>query len=327
MVSRRNAIAFLAIAPATVWAQPAPGVHRIGVLSAGYSPKAKDHPNFPAFFSGMQRLGYEEGRNVVYEVRNAEGTTARLPQLAREIIGAGVKLIVVTGSSEANAAFRATATLPIVMIHATDPVELGLAVSLARPGRNLTGLISTTAGFSAKALELLTEALPRARRVSLLGNPAHVSYADYRRELEAAATEKGVTLLPTAEAKRPEELESAFTSLEKDKPDAMIVQPDALFFVHRKRIIAFAARTKIPAMYRFTEDVEAGGLMAFATEYRNLYARAPIFVDKILKGAKPGDIPIEQPTRFGLWLNLKTARAQGVTFPPATLARAERLID
>lgn len=327
MVSRRNAIAFLAIAPAAAWAQPAPGVHRIGVLSAGYNPKAKDHPNFPTFFTGMRKLGYQEGRNVVYEVRNAEGTTARLPQLARELIGAGVQLIVVTGSSEANAAFRATATLPIVMIHATDPVELGLAVSLARPGRNLTGMISTTAGFSAKALELLTEALPRAKRLSLLGNPGHVSYADYRRELESIAADKGVTLLATTEAKRPEDLESAFERVAKDKPDAMIVQPDALFFVHRKRIIAFAAQERLPVMYRFTEDVEAGGLMAFATQYRDLYARAPMFVDKILKGAKPGDIPVEQPTRYGLWLNLKTARALGVTFPTAILARAERVIE
>ena len=327
MISRRRALAFLAFAPAAVRAQPAPGVHRIGVLSAGYRPNAKDHPNFPTFFTGMHKLGYVEGRNVVYEVRNAEGTTARLPQLARELVAAGVGLIVVTGSSEASAAFRATATLPIVMIHATDPVELGLAVSLARPGRNLTGLIATTTGFSAKALELLTEALPRAKRIGLLGNPAHVSYADYRRELEAAATEKDVTLLPTAEAKRPEELESAFNRLATDKPDAIIVQSDALFFVHRKRIIGFAAQAKIPAMYRFTEDVDAGGLMGFATAYRDLYARAPVFVDKILKGAKPGDIPIEQPTRFGLWLNLKTARALGIAFPPAILARAERVIE
>ena len=327
MISRRNAIAFLALAPAAAWAQPAPGLHRIGVLSAGYNPKAKDHPNFPTFFATMRKLGYEEGRNVVYEARNADGTTARLPNLARDLIAAGVKLIVVTGSSEANAAFRATATLPIVMIHATDPVELGLAVSLARPGRNLTGLISTTTGFSAKAMELLIEALPRSKRIGLLGNPSHVSYADYRRELESTAADKGVTLLATTEARRPEDLESAFERVAKDKPDAMIVQPDALFFVHRKRIIAFAAQERLPVMYRFTEDVEAGGLMAFATQYRDLYARAPMFVDKILKGAKPGDIPIEQPTRFGLWLNVKTARALGITFPTAVLARAERVIE
>ena len=328
MISRRNAIAFLAIAPAAAWAQPAPGVHRIGVLSAGYSPKAKDHPNFPAFFAAMRKLGYEEGRNVGYEIRNADGTGARLPQLARELVASGVHLIVVTGSSEASAAFRTTATLPIVMIHASaDPVDQGLAISLARPGRNLTGMLSTTSGFSAKALELLLEAFPGARRIALLGNPSHASYANHRHELDVVAARMNVALLPTSAARRPEELDSAFTSAVSASPDAMIVLPDALFFVHRKRVIAFAAHARLPVMYRFTEDVEAGGLMAFATQFRDLYARAPVFVDRILKGANPGDIPIEQPTRFGLWLNLKTARALGVTFAPATLARAERVID
>jgi putative ABC transport system substrate-binding protein len=327
MISRRGLLAYFAFAPAAAWAQPAPGVHRIGILSAGYSPKAKDHPNFPTFFAAMRKLGYEEGRNVTYEVRSAAGTTARLPQLARELIAAGVQLIVVTGSSGAAAAFRATATLPIVMIQATDPVELGFAVSLARPGRNLTGLISTTSGFSAKALALLIEALPHAKRIGVLGNPSHVSYLDHRQEMERVAEEKGVTLLPTAEARRPEELESAFAGIANAKPQAMVVIPDALFFVHRQRIITFAVQAKLPVMYRFTEDVEAGGLMAFATEYRDLYARAPVFVDKILKGTKPGEIPIEQPTRFGLWINLKTARALGVTIPPVVLIRAERVIE
>jgi putative ABC transport system substrate-binding protein len=327
MISRRNTIAFLALAPAAAWAQPAPGMHRIGVLSAGYNPKAKDHPNFPTFFAAMRKFGYEEGRNVVYEARNADGANVRLPQLARELIAAGVQLVVVTGSSEANAMFRATATLPIVMIHGADPVEQGFAVSLARPGRNLTGLIAVTSGFSAKAFALLTEALPSAKRFSVLGNPSQVTYRDQRAELERVADEKGLTLLPTAEARRPEELDTAFARIAHDKPQALFVQSDALFFVHRKRIIEFAAQQKLPTMYRFTEDAEAGGLMAFATFYRDLYGRAPAFVDKILKGAKPGDIPIEQPTRFGLWVNLKTARALGFTFPPTVLARAERVIE
>ena len=327
MNPRRRLLALLVFAPVAAWAQTAPGVHRIGVLSAGYSPKAKDHPNWPTFFAAMRKLGYEEGRNVNYEVRNADGTAARLPELTRELIASGVQLIVVTGTSEATAAFRATSTLPIVMIHATNPVELGLAVSLARPGRNLTGMLSTTAGFDAKAFALLIETLPRAKRIGVLGNPGHVAYQGFRQEIERAAADKGVTLLQTAEARRPEELDSAFARVAKDKPDAMLVQLDALFFVHRKRIVAFAEQARVPTMYRFTEDVEAGGLMAFATEFRDLYARAPVFVDKILKGAKPGDMPIEQPTRFGLWVNLKTARALGVKIPQAVLIRAERVIE
>ena len=325
MNRRRRLLAFLAFAPAAAWAQPAPGVHRIGTLSGGYSPKAG--PLFPIFFEAMRKLGYEEGRNVVYEFRYAEGTPARFPQLARELIAAGVELIVVTGATEAVVVSQATATIPIVAIHVSDPVELGLAVSLARPGRNLTGSTLRIPGFTAKALELLIEAFPSARRIGVLGNPTQVNYADDRQALEHVAADKGVTLLPTSEAKRPEELESALDGIAKDKPQAMVVLAHALFLLHRKRVIAFAAQAKIPAMYGFTEDVEAGGLMAFAAETRALFARAPVFVDKILKGAKPGDIPIEQPTRYGLWINLKTATALGLKIPQPLLVRADRLIE
>ena len=302
-------------------------MHRIGTLSGGFSPKAKESRIWPIFFEAMRKLGYEEGRNVAYEFRYAEGVPARFPQLARELIASGVHVIVFTGSAEAVALSQATTTIPLVGIHVGDPVELGLAVSLARPGRNLTGSTLSIPGFSAKALELLIEALPKAKRIGVLGNPTQPNYADHRQELERVAAEKGVTLLPTAGATRPEELESALDRIVKDKPQAMFVFQHALFQLHRKRVIAFAAQAKVPAMYAWTDDVETGGLMAFALDVRALYARAPVFVDKILKGAKPGDIPIEQPTRFGLWLNLKTARALGVTFPPAILARAERVIE
>lgn len=246
--------------------------------------------------------------------------------MASELVAAGVQLIV-TGAAEAVAASRATATIPIVAIHVTDPVGLGLAVSLARPGRNLTGSTLTLPGFAAKALELLTEAFPSARRVSVLGNPTQPNYADVRQELERVAADKAVTLLPTSEARRPEELESALDRIAKEKPQAMVVLVHALFQLHRQRVIAFAAQARVPTIYGFTGDVEAGGLMAFAVELGPLYARAPVFVDKVLKGAKPGDIPIEQPTRFGLWINLKTARALGVTIPPTVLTRADRVIE
>jgi len=324
---RRRLLAFLAFAPASAWAQPATGVHRIGTLSGRYSPKAKDELLWPTFFEAMRKLGYEEGRNVVYEFRYAEGTPARFPQLARELVAAGVQLIVVTGSTEAVAASRATAIIPIVAIHVGDPVELGLAQSLARPGRNLTGSTLYIPGFHAKALELLIEAFPSARRISVLGNPTQPNYADDRRDLERVAATKGVTLLPTSGATRPEELESALDRIAKDKPQAMMVLNHALFILHRQRVIAFAAQAKVPTVHGYTEDVEAGGLMAFAVEVRTLYARAPVFVDKILKGARPEDIPIEQPTRYGLWVNLKTARALDVRIPPVVLARAERVIE
>ena len=328
MLSRRSALALLAFAPAIAWPQPATGQHRIAVLSAGASPKEKGHPNWPTFFARMGELGYVEGRNVTYDVRNAAGASAQLSKLAHELVAGKPDLIVVTGSSEAVAVSKATAIIPIVMMHGSyDPVRQGLAASFARPGRNLTGMISTIDGFSEKALELLTEAIPSARRISVLANPRASHYPDFRRELERAAAGKGIALLPTAEATRPEELEAAFDRIAKERPQAAVIHHDALFWVQRGRIIAFAAQARLPVMYRFTEDVEAGGLMAYATEYRALYARAPVFVDKILKGARPGDIPIEQPTRFGLWINQKTARALGITFPQTVLTRAERVIE
>jgi len=220
---RRQLLAFLAFAPAAAWAQPVAKVHRIGTLSGGFSPKAKEQPIWPAFFEAMRRLGYEEGRNVVYEMRYAEGTPARFPQLAQELIAAGIELIVVTGATEAVVVSRATATIPIVAIHVSDPVELGLAFSLARPGRNLTGSTLRIPGFTAKALALLIEAFPGARRIGVLGNPTQVNYADDRQALERVAADKGVTLLPTSEATRPEELESALDRMAKGRPQAMVV--------------------------------------------------------------------------------------------------------
>ena len=324
---RRRLLAFLAFAPVVAWAQPAPGVHRIGTLSGAASLKAKESILFPVFFEEMRKLGYVEGRNVVYEMRYAEGTPARFPQLARELISAGVELIVCTGATEAVTLTQATATIPIVAIQMGDPVGLGLAASLARPGRNLTGSTLYIPGFSAKALELLIEAIPSARRVALLGNPTQPNYADDRQALERVAADKGVTLLPTSGATRPEELESALERIAKDKPHAMMVLSHALFIVHRQRVIAFAAQAKLPTMHGYTEDVAAGGLMTFAVETRTLYARAPVFVDKILKGAKPGEIPIEQPTRYGLWVNLKTATALGIKIPGSILLRADRVIE
>ena len=327
MISRREILAYLALAPGIGWAQPATGIYRIGTLSGGSSPKAKDARFWPFFFEGMRKLGYEEGRNVTYVMRYAEGVPARFPELARELLSTRVQLIVLTGATEAVAAGRATTVIPIVGIHVGDPVELGLAESLAHPGRNFTGSTLTIPGFSAKALELLLETLPAVRRVCVLANPTQVNYADQRKELERVAAAKGVTLLPTSGAARPEELGPALDRIEKDKPHALIVLAHALFLLFRDHVIAFAARTNVPTMYGWREDAEAGGLMAYAVETRVLFERAPVFIDKILKGTKPGDIPIEQPTRFGLWLNLKTARALGVQFPRAVLTRAEQVFE
>lgn len=317
-----------AMAAGRAGAQPADGRYRIGMLSAGASPREKGHPNWPIFFAAMHSLGYEDGRNVVYDVRNAKGASDQVPLLARELVAAKPDLIVVTGTTEAVAANKATTSIPIVMLHGSyDPVEFGLAKSLARPRGNLTGMTSTMPGFSGKALELLIDALPAARRIGVLGNPGASHYGTFRQELEQAAVRKGATLLPTVEARDSKEIDAAFGRISADKPQALIVHHDALFFIERLRVIAFAAKTRLPVMYRFTEDVEAGGLMAFATRYRELYTRGATFVDKILKGAKPGNLPIEQPTRFGLWINLKTVKTLGITIPQSILLRADRVIE
>ena len=258
-------------------------MHRIGTLSGGPNPKETvSWPTF--FFDTMHKLGYEEVRNVVYEHRYAEGTPARFPQLARELVESGVQFIVTTGSTEAVAASRATATIPIVAIHVGDPVALGLAVSLARPGRNLTGSTLSIPGFSAKALALLIEAVPRARRIAVLGNPTQPNYADQRQELERVAADKGVTLLPTSEATRPEELESALARIAKEKPQAMVVLVHALFQLHRERLVAFAAQAKVPTMHGYAEEVAAGGLMAFAVEIRPLSRARPCSSTRFSRG-------------------------------------------
>jgi len=326
MVSRRGILAYLATLPAIAWAQPAPGVHRIGVLTGGGKPDPKGR-NFSAFNEAMHKLGYEEGRNVTYQHRYAQGVPARFPQLVKELIESGVRLIVVTGSTEAVAAAKATTTIPIVAIHVADPVEVGLAKSLARPGRNLTGLTIRVPGYAAKQMELLVEALPKARRVAILGNPAQPNFIDDRKLMEGVAAKKGVTLLPTTEATRPEEIVSALQQVQQQRPDALIVPSLALFQQQRTAILAFAEKAKLPALYTWIEDAESGGLIAFGVDVRALYARAPVFVDKILKGAKPGDIPIEQPTRYGVWLNMKTARTLGLEFPKTILVRGERVVE
>ena len=327
MISRRDLIACLALAPVVPWAQPAPGMHRIGTLSGRQSPKTKGDPLWPVFFENMRKLGYEEGRNVVYEFRYAEGVPARFPELARQLVASGVNVIVFTGSSEAVALSKATSTIPLVGIHVGDPVGLGLAASLARPSRNLTGSTLYIPGFAAKSLEQLIEAFPGAKRIGVLANPTQPNYPDDRRDLERVANSKSITLLPTVEATRPEELDAALERIAAEKPQALMVLNHALFIFQRKRVIEFLARAKVPAMHGYVEDVEAGGLMAYAVETRSLYGRAPVFVDKILKGANPADLPIEQPTKFEFVINLKTAKALGLTIPPAVLARADEVIQ
>jgi len=247
--------------------------------------------------------------------------------LARELVATNPRLIVTTSGWEVIAARQATTSIPTVMIFGTDPVGTGVASSLARPGGNVTGLTRSIPGFYAKSIELLSQALPSAKRIGVLENSGSLAYPPYRSELEAGAAKLGLALLPSADARTSAQLQPAFRKLERQRPDAMFVHSDVLFFVERPRIVRFAAEREIPAMYGFTEDVEAGSLMSFAVELRELYARAPVFIDKILKGMQPAEIPIEQPTRVGLWINLGTARALRMTIPAALLLQADRVIQ
>ena len=318
------AAAALAAGPRIVLSQAAVVPVRIGMLSGG---NLQETPDWDAFYERMRSLGYVEGQGVVYERRAANGEPGRLPQLARELVAAGPRLIVTTGGTEVLAARQATSTIPIVMMFGGDPVATGLAKTLARPGGNVTGMTRFIPGFVEKALESLSQAVPSARRIGVLANASAPTYGSRGAELAQAAGRLGLTLLPVAAAGRPDELPAAFAKLEAQRPDALFVQSDVLFFISRREVVAFAARARLPAIYSFTEDVEAGGLMAFTVEWRQLYERAPVFIDKILKGASPAEIPIEQPTRAGLWVNLKAARALGITIPQQVLLRAERVIE
>jgi putative ABC transport system substrate-binding protein len=298
---------------------------RIGMLSGGGLEGSAD---WDAFYGAMRQLGYEEGRNVIYDRRPARGEPELLAHLAHDLVAAKPRLIVTTGGPEALAARQATAVIPIVMIiGGSDPVAMGLAMSLARPGGNVTGHTLAIPGFFGKRLQILCEAVPAARRIGTLDNPNGGNYGPYRQELEQAASVLGVTLLPAAVATRVQELGGALNRLEQQRPDALMVHGDVVFYVQHLRLIEFAARHALPTMYGFTRDVEDGGLMAFAVEFRELFARAPVIIDKILKGANPADIPIEQPTRYGLWLNLRTAKTLGLPVPQSVLLQTLRVIQ
>jgi putative tryptophan/tyrosine transport system substrate-binding protein len=267
------------IAPFRSAAQPISKPQRIGMLSGG---GLQQNSNWDAFYSSMRSLGYVEGRDVVYKRKAAQGEPERLPQLARDLVATNPPLIVATGAGEVLAA-RQASVIPIVMIFGTDPVGTGVANSLAKPGGNVTGLTRSIPGFNEKSLELLAEALPSARRIGVLENSGSLSFAPYRTELDRAAAKLGSELLPPANATRPEELQPAFHKLERQRPHALFVHSDVLFFVQPAKVIQFAAQAQLPTMHGFTEDVEAGGLMAFAVEFRDLYVRAPVFIDKILR--------------------------------------------
>jgi len=305
-------------------AQQPTKVPRIGYL-AGTSLSAQS-TRTEAFRQGLRELGYMEGKNIVIEWRSAEGKLDRLPALVAELVRLKVDVIVSTGGAvTALAAKSATTTIPIVFIAGGDLVNIGLIASLARPGGNLTGLSLLSIEMGAKRLELLKEAFPKVRRVAVLGNPAGPSYANQLKETQAAAKAFGLQL-QILEVRDPKNFESAFSAVNQRGIGALLVLSDPMFHAQQKQIADLAAKSRVPVMFFDREFVEAGGLMSYATNIADVFRRAATYVDKILKGATPADLPVEQPMKFELVINLKTAKQIGLTIPPNVLARADKVI-
>jgi putative ABC transport system substrate-binding protein len=300
-------------------------VFRIGLLGTVPLTEPGASHIWDGFFEGLRQLGYVEGRNIVIEGRYSEGRSERLPTLAAELVRLKVDVIVAAGYTAAMAK-GATSTIPIVMTNHGDPVASRLVASLARPGGNVTGLSLMNPELIGKQLQLLKEAMPQLSRVAVLSNPAHPDHPRSLRQAEVAARALKVRL-QILKARAPTEFTGAFSAATKESAGALLVLADPMFFGERTRIIELVERSRLPLMGAQPEYAEAGGLLAYGIDQRDNFRRAATYVDKILKGAKPGDLPVEQPTKFELIVNQKTAKTLGVRIPPAVLARADRVIE
>ena len=306
-------------------AQQAAKIPRIGYLATSLTaPYQHD-----AFLQGLRDLGYVEGRNVVIEYRDAEGKLEGLPALAAELVALKVDVIVAAaGTLAALAAKQATKTLPIVFIAVGNPVTSGLVTSLARPGGNLTGLSAVSPELTSKWLELLRQAVPGVSRVAFLWQPGGLGAADKEvlKEADVAARALGVRL-QFVEARSPADIDRAFSDMTRARAGALTVLSTPMFGSERRRLVDLAAQNRLPTMFSFRSYVDAGGLMSYGPNLADLFRRAATYVDRILKGAKPGDLPVEQPTKFELVINLRTAKTLGLTIPRSVLARADEVIQ
>src|SRR5215831_192608 len=313
----------LLTAPLTSSAQQAAKVPRLGLLIPGSS--SAFAPRIEAFRHGLRDLGYVEGRNITIEYRFAEGQYDRLPALVAELIRLHVDLMVTDGEEAILAAQHATTTIPIVMAVSSDPVGIGFVASLARPGGNITGLSFMLTEVSGKRLELLQEAIPKLSHVAVLWNPTNPSSMLGFKETQTAAHALGLPL-QSLEVRGPDEFDQAFAAMSREHADALVVLSNPLFFSHRRQLAELAVKHRLPAIFLFREYVEAGGLMAYGANLNAMYRRAAYYVDRILKGTKPADLPVEQPVKFELVINLKTAQALDLTIPPTLLFRADEVI-
>lgn len=316
---------FSLAAPLAIEAQHAGKVYRIGVLEVVGA--ASNAANLSAFRQGLRELGYVEGQNFMIEYRSADGRAERFLDLAIELVRLKVDVIVTRGEPAALAAKQATATIPIVMASSGDPAVTGIVASLARPGGNVTGFhIMAPPELGGKRLQLLKEAVPGLSRVGILWNPADIYPPLIVRDTERIARAIGIQLT-SLEVQRPEAFEQAFEAASLGQIDALIAVEDYLVFTDRSRVVDFAAMSRLPAIYGLREFVDAGGLMSYGTDRRDLFRRCATYIDRILKGARPADLPVERPTKFELAINLKTARALGLTIPSSLLQRADHIIQ
>jgi ABC-type uncharacterized transport system substrate-binding protein len=315
---------WLLAAPLAVEAQQPGRVPRIGYLGT----RTLDDFGVAAFRQQLRDHGWVEGKSLLIEYRFAKGRLERLPDLASELVRLKVDLIVAQATPGVAAAKNATAKIPIVMIAAADPVTLGLVTSLAHPGGNVTGVSYHAGGAEiiGKQLELLKEVAPKVRRVALLLNPTNPVSPRIMKDATVAARTLELDLHPL-DARDADELDAAFATMTKERINAVVVMSDSAFVLHRQRFADLAAKAHLPAVYGWKEHVEAGSLMSYGPSLTDLFRRSATFVDRILKGAKPGDLPVEQPTKFELMVNLKAAKALGLTIPPSVLSRADQVIE
>jgi putative tryptophan/tyrosine transport system substrate-binding protein len=324
----RKVILFLLAASVLICFHPAEAqqpknVPQIGFL--GFTSLSGIAARIEAFRQGLRELGYVDGKNIVIEYRSAEGKLDRLSELAAELVGLKVDVIVTSGPSVTRAVKEATTTIPIVMGFDTDPVGNGFVASLARPGGNITGLSVVSPELSGKQLELLKEIVPKLSRVAVLGTSTNPGNSQALKETELAAGAYTVQL-QNLDVLSPKDIETAFRDASKGRAGAVLVLASPIIESHRTQIADLAAKNRLPAIYYAPEFVEAGGLMSYGTSFADLFRRAATYVDKILKGAKAGDLPVEQPKKFEFIINLKTAKQIGLTIPPNVLARADRVI-
>ena len=315
-------LATLILAPVYLAHAQKETARRIGVLYLG---APHSNPNFDVFVQGLRELGYIDGKNIVIDYRYAEGKEDRLPELATELVRLKVDAIFTAGTPALFALKRATKTIPIVFFSTSDPIGTGVVASLAHPGGNITGMSGLASDLWPKRLELLKEIFPKLSRVAMLWNKNNDGMALEARATQEVAEPLGVALQDRG-VKDPNELEVVFAVMTKDRPDAFLALMDPVLNSYRKRILDFLAKNRLPAIFENKEWVEAGGLISYGPSYPELFRRAAVQMDKILKGTKPADIPVEQPTKFELVINLNTAKQIGVTIPPNVLVRADKVI-